>query len=144
MSSLRVLFLCTGNSARSIIGAALLRALGEEKFEVCSAGIAPRGIDPYTIRVLTEVGIDLKDERSKHVDEFAGQVFDYVITVCDEAPRNCPVFPGPATRLHWSVADPAAFEGDDSSKLAVFRETLRDLQARVLEFIRRKQREERE
>ncbi|MDE3096651.1 MAG: arsenate reductase ArsC [Chloroflexota bacterium] len=132
---LRVLFLCTGNSARSIIGAALLRKAGGERFDVHSAGTAPKGINPYTVRVLSSVGIEIAGERSKHVSEYDGQAFDYVITVCDAAAEQCPVFPGAPRRIHWSFPDPAAVEGTDGERLAAFRRTLREMQARISTFI---------
>jgi arsenate reductase len=135
MSKIRVLFLCTGNSARSIIGAALLRQTGGDAFEVLSAGTHPKGINPYTVRVLEPLGIDLSGERSKDVSEFEGQTFDYVITVCDAAAEECPVFPGAPERIHWSFVDPAAVEGTDQEKLAAFRRTVREMQARLATFV---------
>ena len=135
MSKIRVLFLCTGNSARSIIGAALLRQTGGDAFEVLSAGTHPKGINPYTVRVLEPLGIDLSGERSKDVSEFEGQTFDYVITVCDAAAEECPVFPGAPERIHWSFVDPAAVEGTDEEKLAAFRRTVREMQARLATFV---------
>lgn len=134
MKAVRVLFLCTGNSARSVIGAALLTRQGGEDFEVHSAGTHPKGINPYTLRVLSQAGIDASGERSKSVSEYAGQTFDYVITVCDQAAEECPVFPGAPERIHWSFEDPAAVEGTDEEKLAAFRRTLREMQARVSTF----------
>ncbi len=131
----RVLFLCTGNSARSIIGAALLRHAGGERFEVYSAGTMPKGINPYAVRVLSSVGIDVAGERSKHVSEYDGQTFDYVITVCDAAAEQCPVFSGAPRRIHWSFPDPAAVEGTDDERLAAFRRTLREMQVRVSTFV---------
>lgn len=145
MSRIRVLFLCTGNSARSIIGAALLEQVGGDAFEVHSAGTQPKGVNPYTLRVLAQAGIDASGERSKHVSEYEGQSFDYVITVCDAAAEQCPVFPGAPERIHWSFTDPAAVEGTDNEKLAAFRRTLREMQARVSTFaaVARRRRTER-
>ena len=134
MNRSRVLFLCTGNSARSIIGAALLRQIGGDAFDVHSAGTAPKGINPYTVRVLAAAGIDASGERSKHVSEYDGQAFDYVITVCDAAAEQCPVFPGAPQRLHWSLPDPAAVAGTDADRLAAFERTLRDLRERIEAF----------
>ncbi|MHB8375832.1 MAG: arsenate reductase ArsC [Dehalococcoidia bacterium] len=131
----RVLFLCTGNSARSIIGAALLRKAGGEDFDVHSAGTAPKGINPLTVRILSDAGIDIAGERSKHVSEYDGQAFDYVITVCDAAAEQCPVFPGAPERVHWSFPDPAAVEGTDGERIAAFRRTLREMQARISTFV---------
>lgn len=107
MSRVRVLFLCTGNSARSIIGAALLRQIGGDAFDKRSAGTHPKGINPYTVRVLEAAGIDASGERSRDVSELVGEQFDYVITVCDSAAEECPIFPGAPMRIHWSFVDPA-------------------------------------
>jgi arsenate reductase len=134
MSKIRVLFLCTGNSARSIIAAALLKQLGGDEFDVYSAGTRPKGINPYTVRVLEPLGIDLSGERSKSLTEYQGQTFDYVITVCDAAAEECPVYPE-AERIHWSFVDPAAVAGSDEEKLRAFETTVRDMRARILAFI---------
>ena len=98
---IRVLFVCSGNSARSIMAEALLRQHGGDAFEVHSAGTEPRGINPLTQRVLADAGIDASWARSKSVDEYLGQTFDYVVTVCDQARQSCPVFPGVHQSLHW-------------------------------------------
>jgi arsenate reductase len=135
MTPIRVLFLCTGNSARSIIGASLLRQMGGDAFDVYSAGTRPKGINPYTVRVLEPLGIDLSPERSKSVDEFAGQSFDYVITVCDAAAEECPVLPGAPQRIHWSFPDPAAVEGSDGEKLAAFQRTVEGMRDRLAAFV---------
>ncbi len=117
----RVLILCTGNSARSQMAEGLLRSLGGDRFEVRSAGTKPSIVRPEAIAVMSELGIDLSGHRSKHVREFDGQHFDYVITVCDNANENCPVFPGDTERIHWSVPDPAAIGGSETERLAAFR-----------------------
>jgi len=137
MNRIRVLFLCTANSARSIIGAALLRQIGGDAFDVHSAGTQPKGINPYTVRVLAAAGIDASGERSKHVSEYDGPAFDYVITVCADAAGQCPVFPGAPQRLHWSLADHAAGAGADADadKLAAFERTLSDLRERIEAFV---------
>src|SRR5215467_7100904 len=101
MKAIRVLFLCTGNSARSLIGEALLKTMGGEDFEVYSAGTHPKGLNPLTKKVLDQEHYDLSGFRSKNLDEFLGQDFDYVITVCDQAAEECPVFPGAPERIHW-------------------------------------------
>ena len=133
--AIRVLVLCTGNSARSIIAEALLRTMGGDAFEVHSAGTQPKGINPYTVRVLGEAGIDVRGARSKHMDEFLGETFDYVITVCDQAAEQCPIFSGAPERIHWSFPDPAAVEGTDDAKLAAFRRTVREMRTRLVTFI---------
>ncbi len=132
---IRVLFVCTGNSARSQLAEALLRAHGGTDFEVYSAGTEPKGVNPYTVRVLAEAGIDWSSARAKSVTEFLGQPFDYVITVCDRARQVCPVFPGEHNSLHWGLEDPAAFEGGDEQKLRAFRQTQQQLLARLRPFI---------
>jgi len=117
----RVLILCTGNSARSQMAEGLLRHLAGDRFDVASAGVAPTQVRPEAIAVMRELGIDISHHRSKSVDEFLGQDFDYVITVCDNANEQCPIFPSNTKRIHWSFEDPAAAAGDEQARLAVFR-----------------------
>ena len=131
---IRVLFVCTGNSARSLMAEALLRDHGGDAFEVYSAGTEPKGVNPLTLRVLAEAGIDASWARSKPVDEFLGQSFDYVVTVCDEARQSCPVFPGVHEALHWGYEDPAAAEGTDNERLAVFRRVFIQISERIRQF----------
>ena len=131
---IRVLFVCTGNSARSIMAEALLRQHGGGRFEVFSAGTDPRGVNPMTVRVLEDAGIDASSARSKSVHEFIGQPFDYVITVCDQAREACPVFPGAETSLHWGYDDPAQATGTDEERLAVFRRVFTAIGERVKLF----------
>src|SRR5688500_15575218 len=107
----RVLILCTGNSARSQMAEGLLRHDGGGRFEVASAGTHPASVRPEAVEAMREVGVDISAHRSKSVDEFAGQEFDYVITVCDNAKESCPVFPSQTERVHWSFDDPAAAGG---------------------------------
>ncbi len=133
--SIRVLFVCTGNSARSQIAEALLRHSGGNDFVAFSAGTEPRSINPYTIRVLAEVGIDWSGARSKSVREYLDEPFDYVITVCDRARQTCPVFPGEHNSLHWGLDDPAEVEGTDADKLAAFRRTQTEVSVRLRPFI---------
>jgi thioredoxin type arsenate reductase len=132
---IRVLFVCTGNSARSVLAEALLRRRGGAAFEVWSAGTEPKGINPYTLRVLAELGIDPSFARSKSVTEFLDDPFDYVVTVCDQARQVCPVFPGAHESLHWGLEDPAAVEGTDDEKLAAFRRTATELTTRIDPFV---------
>ena len=124
MTTQRVLFLCTGNSARSQMAEAFLRKYAGEHFEAYSAGLKPKGVNPFTIQVMQEDGIDISGQSSKGVDVYLGKVlFQYLITVCDDADKNCPtVWPGVNTRMHWSFEDPAAFQGTDEEKLENFRE----------------------
>lgn len=133
--TIRVLFLCTGNSARSVIAEALLKDMAGNDFEVYSAGTDPKGINPFTVKVLEQEHIDTSNFHSKNMEQFIGEHFDYVITVCDQAAERCPVFPGDPTRIHWSFTDPAAVEGDDITKFAAFQETLRGMRRRLEPFI---------
>ena len=132
---IRVLVLCTGNSARSQMAEGLLRQLGSDRFEVCSAGVEPSQVRPQAIAVMREIGIDISGHHSKSVDEFLGQEFDYVITVCDHANEKCPIFPGKVQRIHWSFEDPALAQGDEASKLAVFRRVRDEIVVRLKEFV---------
>jgi ArsR family transcriptional regulator, arsenate/arsenite/antimonite-responsive transcriptional repressor / arsenate reductase (thioredoxin) len=127
----RVLLLCTQNSARSQMGEGLLRKFGGSKVEVFSAGSEPSSIHPLAIKVMQSTGIDLKEHRSKHMNEFLGQNFDYIITVCDKVREVCPVFPGDPERIHWSFPDPAAIEGDLQAQEEGFHETARLLKVRI-------------
>ncbi|HYG09627.1 MAG TPA: arsenate reductase ArsC [Pyrinomonadaceae bacterium] len=130
----RVLILCTGNSARSQMAEGLLRHDGGARFEVFSAGVSPSRVRPEAVEAMREVGIDISGQRSKSVEEFAGQAFDYVITVCDNAREQCPFFPAGTQRIHWSFDDPAEAEGDPAARLAVFRRVRDEIRARLDEF----------
>ena len=131
----RVLILCTGNSARSQMAEGLLRELGEGKFEVESAGVAPSSVRPEAVEAMREIGIDISGHRSKSADEFVRQQFDYIITVCDNAKETCPVFPGQATRIHQSFEDPPpATVGDYESRLKIFRRVRDEIREWLKEF----------
>jgi arsenate reductase (thioredoxin) len=130
----RILVLCTGNSARSQMGEGLFRHEGRGAYAVESAGTHPSRVRPEAIGVMKELGIDISDHRSKSVDEFAGQNFDYVVTVCDNARDNCPVFPGGTERIHWSFEDPAAVEGAEEERLAAFRRIRDQIHEKVKAF----------
>ncbi len=132
---IRVLFVCTGNSARSQMAEAMLREYGGPDFEVFSAGTEPRGVHPYAVRVLAGMGIDWSTARSKSVTEFLDQRFDYVITVCDRARQVCPVFPGEHNSLHWGLEDPAEAQGTDGERLAAFQRTQVELSNRLRPFV---------
>jgi arsenate reductase (thioredoxin) len=133
----KVLFLCTGNSARSIFGEYLLRRAGGERFEVYSAGASPTGkVNPFAIRVLKDVyDIDASSARSKSSEEYSGIQFHVVITVCDNARDTCPVWPGQPARLHWSLPDPAAAKGTDDEIYETFKTTARDMENRIQQFV---------
>lgn len=130
----RVLILCTGNSARSQMAEGLLRHDAGDRFTVESAGLKPSTVRPEAIAVMKEADIDITSHRSKHVDEFAGQDFDYVLTVCDNAKESCPVFFGKATPLHHSFNDPAAVEGSEEKRLAAFRQVRDELRSYLRSF----------
>jgi arsenate reductase (thioredoxin) len=133
----RVLILCTGNSARSILGELLLRERGRGRFETASAGAAPKGeVHPLALRVLREdYGIDASGARSKSWDELRGEPFDLVLTVCDSARDACPVWPGRTLVAHWGQPDPAAVEGTEAERLEAFRRAARILHHRIQRFL---------
>jgi len=118
---LKVLFLCTGNACRSQMAEGWARHLLGDRIAVHSAGIEPRGLDRRAVRVMAEAGVDISGQRSKHVDEVGHIPFDYVVTVCDHAREQCPLFPGNAKRIHAGFEDPAAAQGTEEEVLAVFR-----------------------
>ena len=128
----RVLFLCTGNSARSQMAEALLRLIAGEHFEAESAGTNPVGLNSMTVEAMQEIGVDVRDHRSKNLEEFMGQSFNYVITVCDRAKEACPVFPNVNVR-HWSFEDPAA--APIEMRLEVFRRVRDEIADRMCQFL---------
>ena len=130
----RVLFLCTGNSARSQMAEGILRHVSGDRFDVFSAGTRPAGLNPNAVRAMAEIGINIAGSRSKSVDEFTGQQFDYVFTVCDSAKESCPIFPGGGRRLHQSFEDPAAAPADQ--QLGVFRKVRDQIAERLQQFLR--------
>ena len=134
----RVLFLCVGNSCRSQMAEGLLRDMARDKFEVHSAGAVATGLSPNAVEVMAEIGIDISHHRSKRVEEFAGQAFDCVATVCDSLENNpCPVFLGQAgKRFNWPFEDPAYAIGDEQEVLAVFRRVRDQIRARVERFVK--------
>lgn len=131
MAKPRVLFLCTGNSARSQMAEALLRHLGGNRFDAHSAGLDPKGMNPLTVEALAEIGLDTKGQSSKSLQIYLGQKFDHVITVCDHANEKCPAWPGKTQRHHWSFEDPAAATGTHEEQLKVFRKIRDQISARI-------------
>ena len=133
----KLLFLCTGNSARSIFGEYLLRHVGGERFEVFSAGAFPTGkVNPLAIQVLKDVyDIDASEARSKSWEEFSEVEFDFVVTVCDNARETCPVWPGQPILAHWSLPDPAAVSGSEAEKYRAFKDVAAEIDSRVQLFI---------
>ena len=134
---IKILVLCTGNSCRSQMAEGFFRHYGGEKVEVKSAGLEPKGVNPIAIKVMKEVGIDISGHTSNHLNEYLKEDFEYVITVCDDAAKNCPVFPSHpersrrATRLHWPFPDPALATGTESEILKVFRKVRDDIGEKV-------------
>lgn len=131
MDRQRVLFICTHNSARSQMAEGFLRAFAGDRFEAFSAGTEATLVRPEAIAVMAEVGIDIRGQTSKTLEQFLHQPFSWVITVCDTARQNCPVFPGAERSLHWGIDDPAAVEGDEATRLAAFRRARDDLRSRI-------------
>jgi len=132
---IRVIFISTGNSARSPMAEAMLRRYGRDRFEVVSAGVTPRPTDPLTIAALAKVGIDVAGVESKPVGIFVPRRFDYVITLCDRARRTCPVFPHGRETLHWGLDDPSDAEGTNAQRAAAFDRTLTEVTTRIHRFI---------
>ena len=133
----KVLFLCTGNQARSQMAEALLKERDSDSFEVTSAGSKPKpAVHPLAVRALAELGIDISGVVPKDVADFTDVPFDYVITLCDNARDVCPVFPGEGERIHWSIPDPAAASGTDEEMLAAFRSARDDLSSRIDSFVK--------
>jgi ArsR family transcriptional regulator, arsenate/arsenite/antimonite-responsive transcriptional repressor / arsenate reductase (thioredoxin) len=128
---LRVLFLCTENSARSQMAEALLRQLSQGRIEAFSAGSKPTRLHPLTLSVLEAQGLDASRLRAKSIDEFAGQSFDYIVTVCDRVRESCPTFPDDPACIHWSLADPATVEGSEEERSRAFEETFEQLSTRI-------------
>jgi arsenate reductase len=131
-SKKRVLFLCTGNSARSQMAEGLLRNLAGDHYDVVSAGTSPKGLHPRSVEVMNEIGIDVSRQTSKDIKQFLGQQFDYVITVCDRAKTQCPVFRG-AEPIHWGVDDPA--EAPPDRELETFRRVRDEIKQRLRPFL---------
>ena len=132
----RVLFLCTGNSCRSQMAEAIMNTLGKGQSQSFSAGAKPAGfVHPLAARTLQEAGYPTDGLRSKSWDEFKGDSFDAIVTVCDNARESCPVFPGKAERIHWSFEDPAGAAGSEEEKLRIFRKVFAEIQTRISLFI---------
>ena len=137
MHKTKVIFLCTGNSARSQMAEALLRKYGGEQFEVYSAGFDPKPIHPLTVKVMNEWGIDMSGHASKDLKQFLGKMhFGIIITVCSKAEEKCPTFPGVSTRLHWPFDDPAAVVGSQEEQLAKFMEVRDQIEAKIKSWLK--------
>jgi len=133
--TVRVLFLCTHNSARSQMAEGLLRHLARHSVEVASAGTEPTVVHPLAVRALADLGIDISHQHTKHLDLFRGQTFEYIITLCDVLREICPLFDGAPAYIHWSLPDPAAVKGDEETRFAAFTRTRQDLVSRIRHFL---------
>lgn len=131
----KILVLCTGNSCRSQMAEGYLRHLAGDRFEVISAGLEPSLVNPQAIQVMLEDGVDISHHTSKDVNQFIGQEFDFIITVCDNAKERCPFFPGQAERIHWSFEDPAALKGTEAEILTVFRKVRDQIREGIKDFL---------
>ena len=137
MARVRVLFLCTHNSARSQMAEALLRARSEGSIDVESAGTVATLVRPLALQVLSELRIDASAQTSKTLERFIDEPFDYVVTVCDAANDACPTFPNAGAREHWSLPDPSKSTGSEEEQRAVYREVRDELEIRVMDLLRR-------
>ena len=134
ISKKRIIVICTGNSIRSQIAEGFLKKY-RSTWEIRSAGTNPIGLNPITVNVMMEKGIDISNQKSKSLDQFKNSKFDYVITVCDNAKESCPLFPGNAKLIHWNFEDPADVEGGMNEKLFAFRKVRDKIEEKVIEFI---------
>ena len=135
----KVLFVCTGNSCRSQIAEGLLRHLANGRFDVYSAGSHPTRVHPNAITVMKELNIDISDHTSDSIHQYLDESIDIVITVCDNADKVCPIFPGNVKRLHWSIDDPCRGWDSDPSHLNNFRNTIKDIKGNILKFLNQRE-----
>jgi arsenate reductase len=131
----RVLFLCTGNSARSQMAEGLLRHMAGDRFEVYSAGTHPVGLNPFSVLAMKDVGIDISGHRSKNTGEFTDQQFEFVITVCDRAKDSCPRWPHTGRLIHWGFEDPGAAGGTPEERLRAFRKIRDEIKLQIERFL---------
>jgi len=131
---LSILVICTGNSCRSQMAEGFFRHFGRDRVKAHSAGVKPQEVNPAAVRVMAELGIDISRQQSTHLDEYRDGTFDFVITVCDNAAAACPTYFGDSERLHWPFDDPALTEGDEETRLAVFRRVRDEISIRVLNW----------
>ena len=137
MTKVRVLFLCTANSCRSQMAEGLLRHLGGDHFEALSGGSDPTELNPDAVEAMSELGIDISNQKAKDAAQFLGQNFTYVITLCKKAQERCPIFPGAIWRLDWSLDDPAAAVGTRAERMNVFRRVRGEMERHIRELIAR-------
>jgi arsenate reductase len=130
----KILFLCTGNSVRSQMAEGLMRHFRGDEFEVYSAGVEPKGVHPFAMEVMREIGIDISHQRSKHLDEYREERFDYIVTLCDHAATTCSLFPGEGKIIHRGFRDPTKVEGSEEEKKEVFRKMRDEIKEFVLSF----------
>ena len=139
MGKPKVMFLCSGNSARSQMAEGWLRHLAGDRFDVVSAGTEPSSVNPLAVAVMRERGVDISAQTSKAVGQFLGDSFAYLITVCDNAREKCPIFPGAVKRIHWPLDDPAAAAGSDAERRAVFRRVRDEIETRMRAWLQEQQ-----
>ncbi|MGB9642881.1 MAG: arsenate reductase ArsC [Candidatus Ratteibacteria bacterium] len=132
----KILFLCTGNSCRSQMAEGLANYYGRGKIQAFSAGLNPSIVNPFAIEVMAEIGIDISKHRSKNLEEFLGQQFDFIITLCESAKQNCPLFPGKATKIHWDIKDPADATGSKEEILTEFRKCRNIIKEKIIDFLK--------
>ena len=135
MPQTRILIVCTGNSARSQMAEGFMRKYLGDEFDIASAGLDPKPLNPLAVQVMSEVGVDISQQYSKDLKRFLGQFFSYLITVCSDAEARCPIFPGVIYRLFWPFEDPAAVEGSEEERLAKFREVRDLIEAKIRDWI---------
>jgi len=131
----KIIIICTGNSIRSQMAEGFFKKY-RKNWIVKSAGISPKGLNPHSIKVMMEKGIDISKQKSKNLDQFINYKFDYVITVCDSAKENCPYFPGGATYIHWGFPDPGAFIGNEEDRINEFRKVRDAIENKILNFLK--------
>ncbi|MFC1508123.1 arsenate reductase ArsC [Candidatus Omnitrophota bacterium] len=136
MRKQKVLFVCTHNACRSQIAEGLLNSLYGERYEAYSAGTAPSRVNPYSIKVMAEIGLDISRHISKSLKVFEGKEFDFIVTVCDSAGKGCPVFPGASKRLHWGLPDPSKVNGSEEEILDVFRKVRDEIKENIIEVFK--------
>ncbi|HOK80366.1 MAG TPA: arsenate reductase ArsC [bacterium] len=133
----KILFLCSGNSCRSQMAEGMANHYGAGKIQAFSAGLNPTIVNPYAIEVMAEIGIDISGQRSKNLEEFLGQQFDLIITLCESAKQNCPLFPGKTIRIHWDIKDPADATGSEEEILTEFRKCRDIIKEKIIDFLRK-------
>ena len=137
LKKIKIIFICTGNSCRSQIAHGLLKKMASKKFDVYSAGSYPSKVHPMSIKVMQEIGIDISSHTSDHFDDYLTTGIEVVITVCDNANKTCPIFPGNVERIHWSINDPFKGWDFDDNEIQSFRETREEIKEKIIRFLKK-------